>query len=416
MISKRKLLKKNGSYCQNEVNEINRLEDLVKELKDPINDIDGSYCQNEVNEINQLENLVEELKDHINDIDDGVTNLYVQTGSSCALEFIGDDMYFSLEADDETVRFTDRPYRNATKIRSSTFVHQFEELFSQNYPNAAVTAVMNGTSNQFGGPVVGVLSQPTFTTSGNIRYHVAQTEGQDLGILNNLIVDNKLAFTTCSLFIDSTDEDNNNVDLQGDANTIYLALRALGKLVETNPKTALPATCGDDRLQQCHQDDVIHGLFQSIIDERVAYHNTTKGLSWGEIQIAINDEKTNLMSLYVRLRNLMTDKEDLDALSGAIGAASLFFDWNPIGIVATGLAEIGTIVGGQFLNGKIKKLENTMIEEMNNYTQRIMERPPLALVNAYYKSIDKMTIQLTKYSVTSKFVFRAFFFGHQCDI
>jgi len=30
MIPKRKLPKKNGFYCQNEVNEINRLEDLVK--------------------------------------------------------------------------------------------------------------------------------------------------------------------------------------------------------------------------------------------------------------------------------------------------------------------------------------------------------------------------------------------------
>jgi len=402
MIPKRKLPKKNGFYCQNEVNEINRLEDLVKELKDHMYDIDGSYCQNEVNEINQLGDLVEELQDHINDINDGVTNLYVQTGSSCALEFIGDDMYFSLEADDETVRFSDRPYRNATKVRSSTFVHQFEELFSQNHPNAAVTAVMNGTSNQFGGPVVGVFSQPTFMTNGDIRYHVAQTEGQDLGILKNLIVDNKLAFTTCSLFIDSTDEDNNDVHLREDARIIFNQLKGLGNLVETDPSCdCLPLACGENSMQQCNETDVTHGLFQSIINERVAYHSTTKGISWGQIQMAINAEKNNLESLYVRLKHLMEDKAALDAAQGAIAASAFFFDWNPFGIAATALAEIGLMVEGQNIASQIKSLENTMFEERQNYTQRIMERPQLASVMAYYKSVDIMSIQLRKYNANT---------------
>lgn len=368
VISKRKLSKKNGSYCLNELNEINRLNDRVTELEDHINEND----------------------------DDGATYLYVQTGSRCHLEFVENEIFFHLKNDDDrTVKFTDRPFRDAGAMPSSTFISNFEKLFEGNYPNAAVTAVLNGTTT-FGGPVVGVISQPKFTTSGAIRYHVAQEEGQDLGILNDLIVDNKLAFTTCSLFIDTVDEDDmDDYDDYSDADSIWRTARGLGEKYRGH---RLPNACGSSGTERCTQDNVIHQLFASIINERVAFH-ASGAITRDGVTAAVNAEKTHLDDMYSRLRTEFRSNEALTAAQGVVGTVMGFLEWTPVGFVASSVAEIGMMVGQQFLEGQIHQLENNIWEEMNNYTQRIMARPQLAPVRNYYRAVDEMTVQMTKYSL-----------------
>ena len=149
-------------------------------------------------------------------IEEQPSNLFVQTANVCRLQSIKEGNHneilltFEANMDSETLVFSDRPFRTTSNWLTYDFIYDFDEIFGDDLPNAAFTAVSENTE-QFTGPVVAILSNgrmevDRMTGDGTIRYHLSQSDDQEIEYGLGLFFSENAAqvsFTDCSLFIDS---------------------------------------------------------------------------------------------------------------------------------------------------------------------------------------------------------------------
>ena len=147
-------------------------------------------------------------------------DLFVQTATQCELtkrstiaeQVRGEKAEFQLvtSAVSITTVFSDAPERKEYVQPTKTFVADFAKNFPTTNPNAAITFLLDDDDTETFNkrrPLVAVLSNPTMTDTGGIRYDLVQSPDQQ-GILSSASLFNDdantevVVFDDCSLFID----------------------------------------------------------------------------------------------------------------------------------------------------------------------------------------------------------------------
>lgn len=135
--------------------------------------------------------------------------LFVQMASGCDLELVevGEKAQLLLRTKSigSTFAFTDIPFRNEFSFPTTTFVNDFKGAFP-NPPNGAITFVSED-DDQFEGPLVAIMDNPSLTADGGVTYELTQSKDQN-GVLSAMEFfkpgQTVVKFKDCSLFIDDS--------------------------------------------------------------------------------------------------------------------------------------------------------------------------------------------------------------------
>ena len=131
--------------------------------------------------------------------------LFVQIATNCELRLLDGGRITAVgNIGEETHVFSDRPQRLQYNMKTLDFVEYFDRTFKDSLPNAAITAVSTDR-DQFGGPVVAILSNASMMTDGRVSYDIAQSDEQnaEFSLLPFFKKGSVVQFTDCSIFIDS---------------------------------------------------------------------------------------------------------------------------------------------------------------------------------------------------------------------
>jgi len=188
--------------------EISLLQQNNRNLRD-----ENSALQEEINELKNR--CIDDLDPDDTKVPSStpVSFLMVQIAQNCELRRL-DDGSTELVADvgSDTLAFADRPDRQQFLTSTDGFVKNFDRLFKDDLPNAAITLVSD-EDDQFEGPIVVILSNPKELTDGDgdgdgtvrISYSINQSSEQAevVRLAQFFQKSDTVEFTDCSLFIDN---------------------------------------------------------------------------------------------------------------------------------------------------------------------------------------------------------------------
>lgn len=173
----------------------------------------------------ELQQCLMDLKECQNERDEP-SMLAVQMGNKCGIRrhhsggsglFTGHDYNYELFIDnmnDDTFLFTNRPYQIESVESTTKFIENFDVMFKDGPPNAAVTFTKDSTNNDMiDAPLVSVFLEAAYEqhTPLSVTYKLSQSPSQaSIGSLESFFTDGTevvdgqevALFDDCSIFID----------------------------------------------------------------------------------------------------------------------------------------------------------------------------------------------------------------------